>query len=266
MRKEGGHITEENNCLFEGIVSVRAVIKAMAEEKNGGRPARKIEHLYYDRDKTASKEYAWLFHRSEEFGFPIETVSREVIDASAAGTSHGGILAWCGERRFPIIDAKSLPPKGLFFMIDGIEDPYNYGYALRSLWAAGADGVILSPRSWMSAAGAVCRASAGASELMPMYRCPDDDELSALKTVKRAGYRIIGADTANSISVYDADLGRPLLMIVGGEKRGIRKSLYPLIDLVVRLDYGRDFDMALSAASAASILAFEVLRQNTVRR
>ena len=64
----------------------------------------------------------------------------------------------------------------------------------------------------------------------------------------------------------DADLGRPLLMIVGGEKRGIRKSLYPLIDLVVRLDYGRDFDMALSAASAASILAFEVLRQNTVRR
>ena len=250
MRKEGGHITEENNCLFEGIVSVRAVIKAMAEEKNGGRPARKIERLYYDRDKTGSKEYAWLFHRSEEFGFPIETVSREVIDASAAGTSHGGILAWCGERRFPIIDAKSLPPKGLFFMIDGIEDPYNYGYALRSLWAA----------------GAVCRASAGASELMPMYRCPDDDELSALKTVKRAGYRIIGADTANSISVYDADLSRPLLMIVGGEKRGIRKSLYPLIDLVVRLDYGRDFDMALSAASAASILAFEVLRQNTVRR
>ena len=151
-------------------------------------------------------------------------------------------------------------------MIDGIEDPYNYGYALRSLWAAGADGVILSPRSWMSAAGAVCRASAGASELMPMYECPDGDEVSALKVCRQAGYRIVGADIANSVSVYDADLSRPLLMIVGGEKRGIRKSLYPLIDQIVRLDYGRDFDMSLSAASAASILAFEVLRQNMGKR
>ncbi len=264
MRKEGDQITE--NCLFEGIVSIRAVIKSMDAERAGGPPARRIERLYYDKDKTSSKEYAWLCHRSDEFSFPIETVPRDIIDASAVGASHGGIIAWCTEREYQAVNEKQLPKKGVLFMIDGIEDPYNYGYALRSLWASGADGMLLSPRSWMSAAGVVCRASAGASELMPMYRCPDDDEISALKTVKKAGYRIIGADIADSVSVYDADLRRPMLMIVGGEKRGIRKSLYPYIDQIVRLDYGRDFDMALSAASAASILAFEVLRQNTVRR
>ena len=55
---------------------------------------------------------------------------------------------------------------------------------------------------------------------------------------------------------------RPLLLVVGGEKRGIKKRLRPELDLIVRLDYGREFGEALSAASAASVLAFEALRQN----
>ena len=42
-----------------------------------------------------------------------------------------------------IIKAK-IKENGFYVMIEGIEDPYNFGYALRSLYAAGADGVILS--------------------------------------------------------------------------------------------------------------------------
>jgi len=51
-------------------------------------------------------------------------------------------------------------------------------------------------------------------------------------------------------------------LIVGGEKRGISHALLDKCDGRVCLDYGRDFPEALSAASAASILAFEVFRQN----
>ena len=69
----------------------------------------------------------------------------------------------------------------------------------------------------------------------------------------------------HSVSMYDADLCRPLLLIVGGEKRGISRAVLDLADTVVRLDYGRPFEGALSAASAASILAFEVYRQNRGR-
>ena len=59
-----------------------------------------------------------------------------------------------------------------------------------------------------------------------------------------------------------SDLKKPLILAVGGEKRGFSKALTELSDLTVRLDYGRDFPMALSAASAAAILAFEVTKQN----
>ena len=144
-------------------------------------------------------------------------------------------------------------------MIEGIEDPYNFGYALRSIYAAGADAVILTPRNWMSAAGVVCRSSAGASELLPLFVSEPEE---AVHMAKAAGYKVVCAGIRDSVSAFDADLTRPIFLIVGGEKRGISRAVLDLADKVVRLDYGRPFRGSLSAASAASILAYEVLRQN----
>jgi len=144
-------------------------------------------------------------------------------------------------------------------MIEGIEDPYNFGYALRSLYAAGADGVILGKRNWMSASGVVCRASAGASELIDVYS--DETFESAVDVFKNKGYKVVCADIEDSVPIYEADLTRPILLVIGGEKRGISRSILGKADSIVRIEYGRDFDASLSAASAATVIGFEVLRQ-----
>ena len=94
---------------------------------------------------------------------------------------------------------------------------------------------------------------------MPLYLM---DPEKAVTLFKKEGFRIVSADLPNSLPVYDADLQKPLLLVVGGERRGITKGVLEKSDAIVRLDYGRPFDAALSAASAASILAFEVFRQN----
>jgi 23S rRNA (guanosine2251-2'-O)-methyltransferase len=111
----------------------------------------------------------------------------------------------------------------------------------------------------MSAAGVVCRASAGASELMPSYVANATD---ACDFFKRRGYKIACAGIRDSVSVFDADMKKPIFLIVGGEKRGISASVLDMADVIVRLDYGREFKGSLSAASAASVLAYEVFRQN----
>ena len=123
----------------------------------------------------------------------------------------------------------------------------------------GADGVILPRRNWLSAAGVVARASAGASELLRLYTADADE---AAVCFKKAGYKIVCADKPNSTGLYETDLCRPVFLIVGGEKRGIRASVLKQADAIVRIDYGRDFPAALSAASAATIIAYEVFRQN----
>ncbi len=250
MKKEISR--QKESLVFEGMTSLSAVI-------NG--KMRNIEKVYIDKEKTDSKrkQIDFLKYRAEELDFEIEYTSADFIEEMTTGNSHGGIIAVCSDRKIPTLSELSPKEDGFYVMIDGIEDPYNFGYAIRSIYAAGADGIILTPRNWMSAAGVVCRSSAGASELLPIYISEGED---ACDHFKKFGYKVVCAGIRDSVSAFDADLKKPLFLIVGGEKRGISAKIMKEADTVVRLDYGREFAGSLSAASAASILSYEILRQN----
>lgn len=259
MKKESERYLESN--IFEGIVSLRAIMYGIDNTISN----RKIERILYLKDNINKrpKEYAWLKHAAERYGFELVLCDNADIENFAIGTSHGGIIIFCSERSFCNYNdkiASELIKKGHFFvMLDGIEDPYNFGYALRSLYSQGIDGVVMSKRNWMTAAGVVCRSSAGVSEMLPMII---DDEYEALDIFREASYKIVCADLRDSISMYDADLKLPLLLIVGGEKRGISRAILKKADINIRIDYARDFDASLSAASAATIIGAEIFRQN----
>ena len=246
-----------DSTVFEGMTSIRALLDNLKDDVPN---ARKIEKILFDKEKEKSKakELGYLKKMAELFGFELSGVNSSVIDSYTVGASHGGIIALCGERAYPKISKENVAENGFYVMIEGIEDPYNFGYALRSIYAAGADGIVLSERNWLSAAGVVCRSSAGASERLNTYIAAEE----YIDTFKEKGYKIVCADIKNSISVYEADLKKPILLIVGGEKRGISASILKEADQIVRIDYGRKFDAALSAASASTILAFEIFRNN----
>ncbi len=256
MKREESRFAE--STLMEGMISFRAVVAGI----EAGISDRKIERVLFDRqrEKKLAGHLSYIRAMAERWRFPLIPAAREEIDALAIGTSHGGILTFTTPRTLPSLTEKALVPGGFYVLLGGIEDPYNFGYALRSLYAAGADGAVLLPRSWMSAAGVVCRASAGASERMPLYLAGSDRE--AADIFRAAGYRLVCADLPHSRPLKEANLKKPLLLAVGGEKRGLSASLLSLADEIVRIDYGREFREALSAASAATILAVSVLSQN----
>lgn len=259
MKKEESRFAD--SCVFEGMTSIRAVISA--SEK--GISDRRIIKITVDESKRKSKakELSWLSRKSREMGFEIEFAAGEVIDSLTTGNTHGGIIASCTERTIPPLTGGEIKKDGFYALIEGIEDPYNFGYALRSLYACGADGIVLSPRSWMSAAGVVCRSSAGASELMPLYV---SEGTAAADFFHESGYKVICAGIRDSVSSFECDMKTPLFLIVGGEKRGISSSLLDKSDKIVRIDYRGEFGGSLSAASAASMLAYEVMRQNILRK
>ncbi len=258
MEKEYNKFADSN--IFEGMTSIRAVIKAL----DSGISDRKIVEILFDKERAAarSKELNYLSKIADKYGFKMSEYTAEEINEIAIGNSHGGILARCGMRSISALTEISndeIPQSGFFVMLDGIEDPYNFGYSLRSLYAAGADGIILPPRNWLSAAGVVARASAGASEMLKLYISEPSD---AVDYFKEKNYKVVCADKPNSVSIYDADLRKPVFLIVGGEKRGIRASVLKKADEVVRIDYAREFAASLSAASASTVIAYEILRQN----
>ena len=241
--------------ILEGMTSISALLNA-GEEND-----RKIEKVLIDRTKRKSKaaQIGFLTAKSHALGFPIEFVDTAEIDRLAVGNTHGGILALCTERTIPTLCAEDIRPNSFYVYLEGIEDPYNFGYAIRSLYAAGVSGIILPPRNWMTAAGVVARASAGASECIPIFAC---DGEGAVSLFRNAGYTILCAGIRDSISVFDEHLSYPILLVVGGEKRGISRNLLDAADHIVRIDYGRDFAGSLSAASAATVMAFEIFRKN----
>jgi 23S rRNA (guanosine2251-2'-O)-methyltransferase len=149
---------------------------------------------------------------------------------------------------------------GFYVLLEGIEDPYNFGYTVRSLYAAGADGVILPPRNWMGVAGLVARSSAGTSEKMPMFVSEPSEVIPLFKS---KGYRAACAEIRDSVDLYEADLTLPLLLVIGGEKRGISRAVLSEADLNVRIGYHGNFRGSLSSAASAAVLAFEVGRQNS---
>ena len=123
----------------------------------------------------------------------------------------------------------------------------------------GCSGVILTERNWMSAAGVVCRSSAGASEMFSMYK---SSPINCIEVFKSKGYRVVCADENTDNILGECELKLPILLIVGGEKRGISRSIIDCADTLVKIDYAREFRASLSAASATTMFAYEISRQN----
>ena len=248
----------KDSTVFEGMTSIRAIIKSNELGIND----RRIKTILCDKDKLKknAKEIGYLKAVSDSKGFIVEITTSEELDKITLGSSHGGLVAITEERTIHYLSKDSnISHSGFYVMIQGIEDPYNFGYSLRSLYACGCDGIILSERNWMTAAGVVARSSAGASELFEMYK---GDPIEVAKIFKELGYKIICADENTDNLLGECDLPRPILLIVGGEKRGISRELLNLADLRVKIDYARDFRASLSAASATTMFAYEIMRQN----
>ncbi|MBE6701834.1 MAG: RNA methyltransferase [Ruminococcaceae bacterium] len=255
-------IKEENRQVASNIMEGMTSVSALLAAKETGVNNRPILEIKFDRAKKEKKarELAFLTRKCRELSIPLSFTDATALREICIGNTHGGIIALCGDRTLPSPSAENLPKSGFLCLLEGIEDPYNFGYALRSLYAAGCDGILLGQRNWMSAAGVVARASAGASESMPLWAGDTD---AAVETLKGLGYRVVCAGIRDSVGLYEADLKKPLLLVVGGEKRGISAEMLERADQIVRIDYGRVFRGSLSAASAATVLAFEILRQNS---
>ena len=232
--------------LLEGMSSISALIKAI--ERDSSANNRKILKILIDENKKRSKarEIGFLKAKSYQLGFSMDFVSSEVIAEKTVGQTHGGIIAECTSRDIPMLNEAYLNKNGIYYFLEGVEDPYNFGYAVRSLYASGADGLILSPRNWMGAAGIVARSSAGASELMELYISEPTD---AIDIFKKLGYTVICAGIRDSVSIFDS-------------KRGISGTVLDKADNIVRIDYGTEFGGSLSTAAAAAVFGFEILRQN----
>lgn len=241
---------EKENVYIDGAISVKAVIE------NESRP---VFGLYISEKKLGDKNTRYIISQAKKKGINPEIVSADFFENDIFGKTNGGIAAEVGKRKLSNAEDLLSGRSPFLALIEGVEDPYNFGSALRSLAAAGATGIILPQRNWLSAAGTVIKSSAGASEKLPA--AVPEDIGSFLKEAKKKGFEIIAAERKNAVSLFETDLTSPLLLAVGGEKRGLSKKVSDEVTKNVFIPYGSDFRNALGTAAATAVFAFEILRQ-----
>ncbi len=234
--------------IIEGNVSVKAAILGNK---------RTVNCIYVD-EKKHDKDTAWILHRAEDHQIPIHKCSREKIDSLASGKTHGGLLAECETRNYQTIE-ECYSEQTFLCVLEGVEDPFNLGYVMRTLYSAGCTGLIIRERDWSNVESTIMKSSAGASEYLNVVTSNDIPAL--IKEVKQKGIQCFAAMRKDAITCYEANFQEPLLLAIGGEMRGLSKSVLEQMDQNIYIPYANDFHMALNAAGASAVLAFEVLRK-----
>ena len=250
-----------NKTYLRGYISVSAALLAKS---------RDVYRIIYDRTRFDTV-FNSKYHNEEkrQYNF-LKRVAKErkiktdFMDTSAYvslfGEDTGGIIAEVGDKKF-VSDEELLGIKRPYLAIlDGIEDPYNFGQVLRCFYAAGVDGIVVPERNFYTASAVVARASAGASELLKVASVSSVEEF-CVKAKERGITLLATADGEGSENLYECDFERPICVIIGGERRGISKKVMALCDKTLRIEYPKKVNIALSASSAAPIIAFEIGRK-----
>ncbi len=210
------------------------------------RGSRRVQRIYAT--KNAARE-PWLSDASER----TERRPSEDIERLCGSTSHQGM---CAEvEPFPYQSADSLlaAETPLIVALDQVQDPQNVGSICRSAECAGASGVVLLERRSALVTPAVCKASAGAVEHLPIARVRNLFDF--LGEAKQAGLWCYGADAGASASYDSVDYSGGMVLVLGSEGRGLRPRVAAACDMLVSVPVRGRID-SLSVAAAAALMLY----------
>jgi 23S rRNA (guanosine2251-2'-O)-methyltransferase len=198
--------------------------------------------------------------RASQMGIPLRFEARETMDRMAGGLPHQGLIAVVSAK--PVIGIEMLLAEArdpaLVVVLDGVEDPRNLGAILRSVEAAGADGLLLPERHNAGLSETVSRASAGALDHVRVARI--GNVVQALETLKARGLWVVGFDASGSERWDAVDYRGPTALVLGGEGRGIRRLVRERCDHLASIPLFGHVG-SLNVSVAAGVALYEVVRQ-----
>ncbi len=147
---------------------------------------------------------------------------------------------------------------GLIILLDSITDVRNFGAIARSAECVGAHGLITSLKSSAPVNAEAIKSSAGALNIIPVARV--GSIRNTLKALQAEGYQIAAATEKAEQSVYEADLTRPTVLVMGSEDTGISKEVLRMCDCQMAIPMKGRIE-SLNVSAAAAVILFEIQRQ-----
>lgn len=205
--------------------------------------------------KNAARE-EWL----REARVPVVVADSAEILRRSASEGHQGICAEVADFRYAAAEELLALDAPLLVALDQVQDPQNLGAICRTAECAGAAGLILPERRAAEVTPAVCKASAGAVEHLPVAQVRNLADLIA--QAKRAGVWCYGAHADGPLDYRQVDFSGPVMLVLGSEGRGLRPRVASLCDGLVSLPLRGRIE-SLSVAAAAAVLLYAAAAPRT---
>lgn len=197
----------------------------------------------------------------------VQEVPKEKLNSLAPG-AHQGVAASVSPIEYLEFNEfrKNLKGKeklSTIIILDGVEDPHNLGSIIRTAYAAGAEGIIISKRRSVPVTGIVEKASAGCVEKIPIVQVSNLS--NAIDKLKEDGFWIIGAESSGEKYYFETDFNMNCALVMGSEGQGISPIVKKNCDILVKIPMVEGAN-SLNVSNALSVIVYEIVRQRIVKK
>lgn len=202
-----------------------------------------------------------LIEDCRRLSVPVRFVQRTELDRMAGNAAHQGVVAVTSAKQYSDLDDVIAAKRGrysLVVVLDGVEDPHNLGAILRTADASGADGVAIPERRAAAVTGTVTKASAGASEHLPIAKVTNIAR--TVEELKDRNIWTVGLDEHGRQTYDTVDYKMDCALVLGAEGKGLHDLVKKKCDFLVSIPmFGKV--SSLNVSVAAGVVLYEIVRQ-----
>lgn len=202
-----------------------------------------------------------VIEECRKISVPVRFLPRVELDRMAATGAHQGVVAVTSAKQYADVDDVIASKRGAYSLIvvlDGVEDPHNLGAVLRTADAAGADGVVIPERRATGITGTVAKASAGASEHLPVAKVTNISR--TLDELKSKNIWTVGLDERATQTYDSVDYKMDCAIVLGAEGNGLHDLVKKKCDFLVSIPMLGKVS-SLNVSVAAGVVLYEIARQ-----
>jgi 23S rRNA (guanosine2251-2'-O)-methyltransferase len=248
---------QERDTSIEKPSVIYGVLPVLETLRAGSRTVDKI----FVAEGAHEKRLSEIIELARQKGIVVNRAPRQQLkELAGVEANHQGVVAQTASAAYSdsdvILDAAR--NDALLLILDGVEDPRNFGAILRTAECAGVAGVLIPERRSVGLTETVAKSSAGATEYIKVAKVANLNRL--IEDLKERNVWVVGTSADAEMNYTEWDWTRPTALVLGGEGKGLHRLVAENCDVLVKIPmYGKI--QSLNVSVAAGVMLFEARRQ-----
>jgi len=236
-----------------GINPILEILKSTPE---------RIQQVYLPVGDLKDKK-ALIYSLARYHNIKVHRIPASKFSFFVGDVSHQGVVGIISPYAYQSLESllgnwRRTKEKALFLILDGVEDPRNFGAMVRSTHIAGVHGVIVAKHRSAPINEAAFKASAGAFAHTPV--CRVTNIASTVEALKKEGVWIVGTEARAKQSLFSFDFNLNVAIVIGGEGKGMHQLVKKHCDFLLSIPTRGKIN-SLNASIAAAVVLYEIIRQ-----